>query len=79
VYEVELLNGVIQGYYETDNKKTDIKYSNDEDAKKKMKNKKYVFEFLYDYNKKTTDPCCVVSFEYDPLLGVAMTVLIYLC
>jgi hypothetical protein len=48
VYEVELLNGVIQGYYGTDMKKTDIKYSDEEDMKNKIKNRKPVFEFLYN-------------------------------
>jgi hypothetical protein len=77
VYEMKLLNGQLQGYHETDReKKTEIQYDDDKDVKMKIKKKQVVFEFLYNYNQ-TDDRCCVVSFEYDLLLGVAMTVIIY--
>jgi hypothetical protein len=77
VYELKLHNREIEGYHEIDMKKASIDYEDDNDVKNKMKENKLVFEFLYNYDQTITDPCCVVSFQYDPKLGVAMVVIIY--
>jgi hypothetical protein len=42
-----------------------------------MKEKDVVFEFFYNYDQTISDPCCVVSFQYDLKLGIAMVVIIY--
>jgi hypothetical protein len=77
VYVVEIYNGVFQGYYETERSSVNIDYDNGSDAQKKMKEKQAVFEFLYTYTQTVVDPCCVASFQYDPVLGVAMRIIIY--
>jgi hypothetical protein len=77
VYEMKLKNGSIEGYEETDKEKTDIRYTNEEDARKKIEEGGVVFEFLYKHDKSITEPCCVVGFQDDPKLGVAMVVVIY--
>jgi hypothetical protein len=77
VYEATLENRVIKGYNEIVMKKTSIHYGDDDDGRQKIKNKQAIFEFLYNYNQRIGHPCCVVSFEYDPILGIAMTVVIY--
>jgi hypothetical protein len=77
MYEMRLKNGSIEGYEETDREKTEIRYSDEEDVKKKIKEGGVVFEFLYKYDKKITEPCCVVGFQEDPKLGQAMIVVIY--
>jgi hypothetical protein len=77
VYELHILNGTIQQYYETKEKNINIHYADDHDAKKKMKEKQVMFEFLYNYNQTAGDPCCVASFQYDRVLGVVMTIIIY--
>jgi hypothetical protein len=76
VYEVHIHNGVLQGYYETEQRRVNIDYDNGSDAEKKMKEKQAVFEFLYSYTQTTVNPCCVASFQYDRKLGVAMTIII---
>jgi hypothetical protein len=76
VYEVHIHNGVLQGYYETEQKSVNIDYDNGSDREKKMKEKQVVFEFLYSHTQTVVDPCCVASFKYDPKLGVAMTIII---
>jgi hypothetical protein len=76
VYVVEIYNGVLQGYYEIEQRSVNIDYDNGSDAEKKMKEKQAVFEFLYTHTQTTVDPCCVASFQYDPKLGVAMTIII---
>jgi hypothetical protein len=77
VYEMKLKNGSIEGYQETNREKTDIRYSDEEDARQKIKEGAVVFEFLYKYDKSITDPCCVVGFQEDPKLGGVMIVVIY--
>jgi hypothetical protein len=77
MYEVILENGVFTGYNEVNFKKTGIQYTNNDDVSKKMKNDLVAFEFLYNYDKNINDPCCMVGFQRDPKLGVAMIVLIY--
>jgi hypothetical protein len=57
-------------------KNINIHYPDDNDGKKKMKEKQVMFEFLYNYNQTAKDPYCVASFQYDPKLGVAMTIII---
>jgi hypothetical protein len=74
---MKLKNGRIKGYEESVRGKTDIPYSDEEDARQKIKESAVVFEFLYKYDKSITDPCCVVGFQDDPKLGVAMVVVIY--
>jgi hypothetical protein len=77
VHEAILENGVFTGYNEVDLKKTSIQYTKNDDVSGKMKNDRAVFEFLYNYDKEINEPCCMVGFQYDRKLGVAMTVLIY--
>jgi hypothetical protein len=77
VYEMKLKNGSVEGYEETNREKTSIRYSDEEDARQKIKEGGVVFEFLYKYDKSITDPYCVVGFQEDPKLGQAMIVVIY--
>jgi hypothetical protein len=75
LYEMKIKNGKIEGYQETDREKIGIRYSDEKDVRDKLK--KVTFEFLYKYDKSINDPCCVVGFQEDPKLGVAMVVVIY--
>jgi hypothetical protein len=38
-------------HHETDREKTDIRYTDEEDARQKIKEGAVVFEFLYKYDK----------------------------
>jgi hypothetical protein len=78
VFEVKLINGVLKDYVETERKKKIvIDYNNDDDIEKKIKKNNPVFEFFYNYDQTVASPCCIVSSEVDPKLGVAMIVVIY--
>jgi hypothetical protein len=72
---MKIKNGKIESYKETDREKISIRYSDEKDVKENLK--KVTFEFLYKYDISINDPCCVVSFEEDAKLGVAMVVVIY--
>jgi hypothetical protein len=75
LYKMKIKNGKIESYEETDREKISIRYSDEEDVREKLK--KVIFEFLYKYDKSINDPCCVVGFQEDAKLGVAMLVVIY--
>jgi hypothetical protein len=53
-YEMRLRNGSIEGYEERDKEKTDIRYTDEKDARSKIKEGGVVFDFLYRYDRKIT-------------------------